>query len=102
MTAPFRSTRRLAARRVCLLGTLALALGFAAPGAPLAQTASGYPTRPIRLVVPFPPGGYADNLSRLIATDLSQTFGQPVVVENRAGAGGTTPGTRKAFCLRSA
>lgn len=86
MTDPIRTNPRLAARRACL-GT-SLVLGLLAAGAAHAQTASTYPQKTIRLVVPFPPGGYADNLARLIATDLTQTFGQPVVVENRAGAGG--------------
>ena len=86
MTDPIRSTPRLAAR-FANLGA-ALVLGLLATGAPQAQTAATYPQKSIRLVVPFPPGGYADNLSRLIATDLTQTFGHPVVVENRAGAGG--------------
>ena len=87
MTDPIRSTPRLAARRACL--GAALAAGLLVTGTPQAQTASTYPQKSIRLVVPFPPGGYADNLSRLIAADLTQTFGHPVVVENRAGAGGT-------------
>ena len=86
MTDPIRSTPRLGARRACL--GAALAAGLLATGTPQAQTASTYPQKSIRLVVPFPPGGYADNLSRLIAADLTQTFGHPVVVENRAGAGG--------------
>lgn len=47
-----------------------------------------FPARPIRIVVPFPSGGYADVLARSIATDMSAAFGQPVVVENRPGAGG--------------
>jgi tripartite-type tricarboxylate transporter receptor subunit TctC len=47
-----------------------------------------YPNRPIRLIVPFPPGGTNDLLSRLISQKLQERWGQPVVTENRAGAGG--------------
>jgi tripartite-type tricarboxylate transporter receptor subunit TctC len=60
-----------------------VALHAAAPAD--AQT---YPTRPIKVVVPFPPGGPTDGLARIISDRLSAVLGQPIVVENRGGAGG--------------
>ena len=63
----------------CLL--LALAAGLA--------QAQSWPSRPIKIVVPFPAGGPTDVLTRVLAEKLSTAFGQPVVVENKPGAGGT-------------
>ncbi|MBU8536367.1 Bug family tripartite tricarboxylate transporter substrate binding protein [Falsiroseomonas tokyonensis] len=64
----------------------ALAAAFAA--APFAAHAqANWPTRPLRMIVPFAPGGGSDTLGRLLATPLGAELGQPVVVENRAGAG---------------
>src|SRR5947209_7741170 len=50
--------------------------------------AQTYPARPIRMIVPFPPGGGTDAVSRLVATELAKSTGWTVVIENKAGAGG--------------
>ena len=71
--------------RRCFLAGIAAALA-AVSGSALAQT---YPAKPIRLIVPSAPGSTADIGSRYIAQELSKALGQPVVVENKPGAGGT-------------
>jgi tripartite-type tricarboxylate transporter receptor subunit TctC len=73
-------------RTVLRAGALALGLGTAALA--FAQPAA-WPTRPLSLVVPFPAGGTTDVLARALAEKLSQSLGQPVVVESRPGAGAT-------------
>lgn len=71
-------------RRAALAATVFTLAGIAAPPAALAQD---YPGRPIRLIVPFPAGGPSDTTARSIADGLGKVLGQPVVVENRPGAG---------------
>ena len=68
-----------------LSATLIIALAAAAPPA----WAQDYPNRPITLIVPFPPGGSTTIVGRIIADKMSETLGQQIIVDNRAGAGGT-------------
>jgi tripartite-type tricarboxylate transporter receptor subunit TctC len=72
-------------RRVIIAAiVLAGGVGFV----PLPACAQAYPTKPIRLVVPFPPGGSLDVVARAIGQKLTEAWGQPVVIDNRPGAGG--------------
>ena len=66
---------------------------FAAAASMAASAAEPYPTRPIMLVVPFPPGGSTTVVARSVSDKMAAALGQPVVIENRGGAGGTI-GTR--------
>ncbi|HMN65779.1 MAG TPA: tripartite tricarboxylate transporter substrate-binding protein, partial [Burkholderiaceae bacterium] len=76
------------------IGKIVAAAALSLAAAANVAVAQPYPTKPIRLVVPYPPGGSADMLARNLATSMSQDLGQPVVVENRPGAG-TALGTRE-------
>src|SRR3954471_24363125 len=78
----------------CRLG-LALILAALAVPSGRAQ-AQDYPNRPVKIIVPFPAGGTADAMPRLIGDWLSRKWGRPVVIENRAGAGGNI-GAEAAF-----
>lgn len=79
-----------------LLRMLILATAFAVPPAFAAES---YPERPIRFIVPMPPGGALDTAARILGAKLSETLGQPIVIDNRAGAQGniaTTLGAKAA------
>jgi tripartite-type tricarboxylate transporter receptor subunit TctC len=67
---------------------LATATGLLLALTPTLAVAQDYPTRPVRLIIPFPPGGSNDVVGRMIATKLTDQLGKQVVVDNRAGAGG--------------
>lgn len=70
------------------LALIALAAACATLGTSSAQAQGDYPAKPLRFIVPYPAGGGTDTIARLIGTQLTQRWGQPVVVENKPGASG--------------
>lgn len=78
------TTRFNLRRHLALAASLAAVLSFT----PQLAAAQAYPAKPVRIVVPFPAGGVTDLIGRLMAEKLSATWGQSVIVENRAGASG--------------
>jgi tripartite-type tricarboxylate transporter receptor subunit TctC len=77
---------------LCRLASLAAVLGLASPlafaGGSAVSQAAAYPARPVTIIVTFPPGGGTDLLARWVGAELTASTGQPVVIENRAGASG--------------
>ena len=72
-----------------------LAAGAAAlPAVPHIARAQAYPTRPVSMIVPFPPGGGTDVAARIVGEHMTRTLGQQIVIQNLTGAGGTTGSTR--------
>ncbi len=80
-------TRRSLQARVGVIAALAVLAAGGLRTLPV-QAQDGWPARPVRLVVPYPPGGPTDIVARLVGQRLAERLGQPFVVENRAGAGG--------------
>lgn len=76
-----------ATRRALLGGALAVAAGLSWTVPAVAQ-GDAFPTKPLRFVVPYPPGGPLDSMARLLAEKVRESLGQPIIVENRSGAGG--------------
>ena len=71
-------------RRICVAAVALAALGWSGVWAQ-----SAWPNKPVKIVVPFAPGGTTDILARAVAPELSKAFGQSFIVENKAGAGGS-------------
>ena len=82
--APFKNDQETNMKNAFRLGCLAIALA----AAPVAVLAEAWPNRPITLVVPFAAGGGTDSIARDIAKQMADRLGQPVLVDNRGGAGG--------------
>ena len=84
-----RNTLRLSLG-LALSAIAAAAALLAAPATAVAQGADVWPSRPIKLIVPYAAGGFADTRARKIADKIGQSLGQPIVIDNRGGAGGVT------------
>src|SRR5690348_108625 len=83
------ASRRKPMPRLCALLLRTACVLLALTGA---ATAQDYPTHPVRIIVPFPPGGFNDIVGRIVAAQLSERLGKQFVVENKPGAGGIIAG----------
>ena len=82
-------------RGVLLIGCL-----FAALGAGPSAAEQGYPSRLVRVIVPFPPGSTLDALARIVTDQLAHKWAQPVIIENISGGGGNIAGSFRALAAR--
>ena len=82
------ATRRLTRRKLCFAASASIALAFGTNALAQSAPAAKYPSRPVRLIVPSPPGGGPDIVGRLVTQLLSQKWGQQLLIENIGGASG--------------
>src|SRR4051794_30677403 len=75
--------------RITVTATAVLVLAAALPGSTLAKKGRD---KPVKLVVPYPPGGNVDTAARIVAPGMQEALGQPVIIDNKAGAGGMIAG----------
>jgi tripartite-type tricarboxylate transporter receptor subunit TctC len=83
------STSTCVARRIALSAGVVALVSIASPMLAQAQTGKDFPNKPIRMIVPFPPGGSSDIIARVTGQRLTEAWGQPVTVDSRPGAGGS-------------
>ena len=76
-------------RRLFVGATIGVVTVIALLAAPVAALAQAWPSKPIRLIIPFAPGGTTDIVARIVGDKMGRELGQPVIIENRAGGGGT-------------
>src|SRR6266508_2396097 len=93
MTSRIAGPTRVAAKMMRALIAASLCVGWTLHGISVAH-AQAYPNRPIRMVVPFPPGGPTDGIARIISDRLGAVLGQSIVVENRGGGAGGSIGAK--------
>src|SRR3954470_2988336 len=90
MRAPTRGEKAMRSVAICTSLCCATLLCIADAGAqtPAAKPTAGFPGKPIRIIIPYPPGGTSDILARLLGVKVTEAWGQSVIVDNRTGANG--------------
>src|SRR5690606_14816975 len=88
LTGRFHVTASFSVRRALMRGLVVCSAVAAGAAGPAAAQGEQWPAKPLRFIVPYPPGGSLDTMARMLAEKVRAPLGQPVVVENKPGAGG--------------